>query len=486
MKSDRLFPLNIKDKGKYENMQQTGGQRGFQLLKETTIEDNSYVDILHKLGLQKRDIKLKKVPELKLNNQIDKSLQSSKKDLKSSRHQIQRNYTPIGHHELKDKYIHHYAAKDESMSELLKQNFERKDSIASSSFQHRQSQKQLFKQSQLMKSQKAFITDGQNSERDMVFTSKPSLQDLSIFPKISVRQVDKASNLNTHSKVFKLDHTQTKLMTYTNPQSPLNRTGLNLNLESRDRSQLRDSPSFMTFFKDSRKELMLKHKQHLQKSSNSSRKNLFNQISQNRSQFIVDSIRKSSLASNHKTIDVQNLDDNYQQDIRTQARLTIGSHMNSQKRLNKLKLMLKRNNVSPRVAEDTRARRLRGNSKMIDGEESIDKSMAKLMYKGKEIVTYKDILKEISLFPPDQQSKQEMKELSQDFFDPKYLELINQQKPKKDYFKESLGDKLLFLSKIDTIEYDILDEERKKQAILLRSKLDNARNEKQLNHTINI
>jgi len=40
--------------------------------------------------------------------------------------------------------------------------------------------------------------------------------------------------------------------------------------------------------------------------------------------------------------------------------------------------------------------------------------------------------------------------------------LVNSKKPKKDYFKQSLGDKLLFLERVDTIEYDILDEEKKK------------------------
>jgi hypothetical protein len=42
------------------------------------------------------------------------------------------------------------------------------------------------------------------------------------------------------------------------------------------------------------------------------------------------------------------------------------------------------------------------------------------------------------------------------------LELINEKKPKKAYFKQSLGDKLLFLERVDSIKYDIIDEERKK------------------------
>lgn len=70
-----------------------------------------------------------------------------------------------------------------------------------------------------------------------------------------------------------------------------------------------------------------------------------------------------------------------------------------------------------------------------------------------------------TLFPPNPHAKEEMKELNSDFFDPKYLEIMNEMKPKQDYFKQSLGDKLLFLDKIDKIDYDILEEERKKRAI---------------------
>ena len=40
-----------------------------------------------------------------------------------------------------------------------------------------------------------------------------------------------------------------------------------------------------------------------------------------------------------------------------------------------------------------------------------------------------------------------------------------------DYFKQSLGDKLLFIERVDTIKYDILDEERKKQANIVNCKL---------------
>ena len=53
----------------------------------------------------------------------------------------------------------------------------------------------------------------------------------------------------------------------------------------------------------------------------------------------------------------------------------------------------------------------------------------------------------------------------------KYLELINKVKPKKDYFQQNLGDKLLFLERVDTIKYDIIYEERKKQADIVSSKL---------------
>ena len=60
----------------------------------------------------------------------------------------------------------------------------------------------------------------------------------------------------------------------------------------------------------------------------------------------------------------------------------------------------------------------------------------------------------------------------------KYLELINKVKPKKDYFQQNLGDKLLFLERVDTIKYDIIDEERKKQADIVSSKLQVARLEK--------
>ena len=58
------------------------------------------------------------------------------------------------------------------------------------------------------------------------------------------------------------------------------------------------------------------------------------------------------------------------------------------------------------------------------------------------------------------------------------MELVNQVKPKKDYYKQSLGDKLLFLERVDGIHYDILDEERRKRAIIQERKLERAREEK--------
>lgn len=51
-------------------------------------------------------------------------------------------------------------------------------------------------------------------------------------------------------------------------------------------------------------------------------------------------------------------------------------------------------------------------------------------------------------------------------------------KPKKDYFRQNLGDKLLFLERVDSIEYDIIDEERKKRSNIENRKLEKARLEK--------
>lgn len=42
--------------------------------------------------------------------------------------QNNRNYTPLGHHEMKSSYIHHYIKKDDSMSTYLQKSFQRNES----------------------------------------------------------------------------------------------------------------------------------------------------------------------------------------------------------------------------------------------------------------------------------------------------------------------------------------------------------------------
>lgn len=51
-------------------------------------------------------------------------------------------------------------------------------------------------------------------------------------------------------------------------------------------------------------------------------------------------------------------------------------------------------------------------------------------------------------------------ELEKNFVDEKFLNLIRQVKPKKEYYRQSLGDKLLFINRVDGIKYDILEKQR--------------------------
>ena len=50
-------------------------------------------------------------------------------------------------------------------------------------------------------------------------------------------------------------------------------------------------------------------------------------------------------------------------------------------------------------------------------------------------------------------------------------------RPKKKYFQFGLGEKLLFLSKIDKINYDIVEEERKRKVLIHEKALQKARYE---------
>lgn len=56
------------------------------------------------------------------------------------------------------------------------------------------------------------------------------------------------------------------------------------------------------------------------------------------------------------------------------------------------------------------------NGSKLDKKKDVDEER-QIYYKGNEITTYRDILNLISLFPPDNDAKNEAKELSADFFD---------------------------------------------------------------------
>ena len=55
------------------------------------------------------------------------------------------------------------------------------------------------------------------------------------------------------------------------------------------------------------------------------------------------------------------------------------------------------------------------------------------------------------------------------------MKLIRNVRPKKKYFQYGLGDKLLFLEKVDRINYDIVDEERKRKVTEHEHNLEKAR-----------
>ena len=47
--------------------------------------------------------------------------------------------------------------------------------------------------------------------------------------------------------------------------------------------------------------------------------------------------------------------------------------------------------------------------------------------------------------------------------DPVFFKLIQESRPFGQYFEQSMGDKLLFLKRIDGLDYDIVDEYQKKK-----------------------
>ncbi|CDW73090.1 UNKNOWN [Stylonychia lemnae] len=456
MKSDRIFPLNLNNK-KAENSLKIKGLLE-QNQDEPAAKDNLYVDILNKLGIRKHNMRRDSKPKLQLADQLD-ALQQ-KNGIKSSRHQENRNYTPLGHHEIKDNYIHHYIAKDESMSNFLKQAFHKREQVAIKSqnilnkstlhnhhtFNNSSTINNL--DSSHLTSQKAFLTD--IAQEGHTLSNQGSQQELGTLPKIRIRSEYSPSNIDkrkNEGKLFGFNLNQNQAVSggHTMFQKSPNQSSLLFNANG--------SPSFMSFFKDSRRHL----KKVQQKSHETSRKNLLIKENSN-------NINKSLLSTKRSS----------------PKEYSISSQMNSAKKFKKLQQIVQMNQKDLQVSRQVKNR---DHSTKADKNKETYDEVPNIYYKGSEITTYRDILGFISLFPPDGDAKIEARELSSDFFDQRYLELVSEKKPKKDYFKQSLGDKLLFLERVDTIEYDILDEERKKQALMLRQKLDKARTEK-MNATI--
>ena len=47
--------------------------------------------------------------------------------------------------------------------------------------------------------------------------------------------------------------------------------------------------------------------------------------------------------------------------------------------------------------------------------------------------------------------------------DPKFFQLVQESRPVGQYFEQSMGDKLLFLKRIDGLSYDIIEEHQRKK-----------------------
>ena len=52
-------------------------------------------------------------------------------------------------------------------------------------------------------------------------------------------------------------------------------------------------------------------------------------------------------------------------------------------------------------------------------------------------------------------------EINENYIDEKYFRMVQNVKPKTEYYKQSLGDKLLFLERVDRLKYDVLEEEQR-------------------------
>lgn len=73
-----------------------------------------------------------------------------------------------------------------------------------------------------------------------------------------------------------------------------------------------------------------------------------------------------------------------------------------------------------------------------------------MTFKGNPIYTKQDILKLFDFTPEKNPLEEEDKNIeSKLFLDEEYLKLISSVRPKEKYFKFGLGEKLLYLSKID-------------------------------------
>ena len=59
--------------------------------------------------------------------------------------------------------------------------------------------------------------------------------------------------------------------------------------------------------------------------------------------------------------------------------------------------------------------------------------------------------------------------------DEDYLALVNKSRPYGQQFKQSLGDKLLFLRRIDRLQYDVIEEAQRKKKEILQEEIKQIR-----------
>ena len=138
----------------------------------------------------------------------------------------------------------------------------------------------------------------------------------------------------------------------------------------------------------------------------------------------------------------------------------------------------KKPQVSPRAgAADILSPTSNSGEEKTELQKEIEKYSKPIYYQGKIITTYSDILDHLDL---DLMNKETVRDAQKEIAekgiqDNQYQKLVERVKPNIRFFEQGLGDKLLFLRRVDKLEYDIMEEHKRKAEKKFLEELEEAK-----------